>query len=385
MRNRLRPLFCSIILCLSLVVCASAAVTSSISYNESEGIVELTLTDLEANRAFPLISVQNSVTVFGMSSGKTDSTGSMTVNVPVGTLAAGTYTVAIFAHEDGEAELLKQFTVANASDSSGSSGGHSSSSSSKYTIRASANVGGSISPSGNVSVSRGSDKTFTITADKGYEIADVLVDGESVGAVSSYTFEKVQKAHTITVQFTGIAEGLPFSDVSSDSWYYNAVKYVYGNGMMNGVSSVSFSPSSQLTRAMLAQVLYNRENAPAVETTGVFSDVLPGHWYTNAVNWAAGKGIVSGVGDDKFAPNTPITREQLVVMLYRYVDSPEVSETSLNFSDANQVSGYALTAIRWAVAENIINGNTNGTLNPTGNATRAEVAQILMNFSIAVD
>ena len=377
MRNRVRTLLCSVILCLSLVVCASAGGASPISYEKSEGTVELTLTGLHANQVFPLIAVQNSATVFGLGSGKADSAGSMTVEIPVGTLAAGTYTVAAFTQEGGEAALLEQFTVA------GSSGGHASSSGTKYTIQAAAGAGGSISPSGSVSVSRGSDKTFTIAADKGHEIADVLVDGKSVGAVSSYTFEKIQKSHTITAKFKAASDGLPFSDVSADSWYYDAVKYVHDNGMMHGVSYASFSPNAPLTRAMLAQVLYNRENTPAVGTTGVFSDVPAGQWYTDAVNWAAGQGIVNGVGNGRFAPNTPITREQLAVMLFRYAGSPEAPETALNFSDASQTSSYALPAVRWAVSEGIVNGNADGTLNPTGNATRAETAQMLMNFFAA--
>lgn len=146
-----------------------------------------------------------------------------------------------------------------------------------------------------------------------------------------------------------------FSDVKSGDWFYSAVQYVQQKGLMNGVSSGRFDPNSNLSRAQLAQILYNASGNPAAGTNH-FSDVPAGQWYSNAVSWAAQKGIVSGYGEDKFGPNDNITREQLAVMLWRYAGQPTAGSTSLNFTDADLVNGYAAQAMRWAVENGIING-----------------------------
>ena len=149
---------------------------------------------------------------------------------------------------------------------------------------------------------------------------------------------------------------------------------------MNGIGNGNFSPNAQLSRAQLAQILFNKEGRPGVNHLLTFPDVASEAWYTEAVRWAAGQGIVSGYGDGTFGPNDPITREQLVVMLYRYMGEPAVSGSSLGrFSDSGNVSGWASQAMSWAVANGVVNGS-NGALNPQGSATRAEVAQMLMNF-----
>ena len=149
---------------------------------------------------------------------------------------------------------------------------------------------------------------------------------------------------------------------------------------MNGVSESSFSPSAPMTRGMLAVVLHNLEGNPGASYKGGFSDVTGSAWYAGAVQWASEKKVVTGLSDGVFAPDSPITREQLVVMLYRYMGEPAVSGSSLGrFSDSGNVSGWASQAMSWAVANGVVNGS-NGALNPQGSATRAEVAQMLMNF-----
>ena len=137
---------------------------------------------------------------------------------------------------------------------------------------------------------------------------------------------------------------------------------------------------------MLAQTLYAMSGKPAVKAEGTFADVAANAWYADAVNWAAEKGYVSGVGDGKFAPDASVTREQMALILYRYAGSPDASGMVLReFADGDSVSAYAVDAIRWAVHEGLISGMENNTLAPQGTATRAQVAQILMNFHQKLD
>ena len=146
----------------------------------------------------------------------------------------------------------------------------------------------------------------------------------------------------------------------------------YGNGL--------FGPNNNLTRAQLAQILYNREGKPTVTGSSPFTDVANGAWYSDAITWAAANGIVSGYGGGKFGPNDNITREQLATILWRYSKSPAATNKELHFNDADEISGYALDAIRWAVEHGILNGFGDGRLGPKGLATRAQVAQMLKNF-----
>ncbi len=170
----------------------------------------------------------------------------------------------------------------------------------------------------------------------------------------------------------------PFPDVSDTGWYIKAVEFVCKNGLMSGYANGRFGPNDSLTRAQFAQIIYNNEGRPK-SGSGRFSDVTTG-WYANAVNWAAAEGIVAGVGGGKFAPDLPITRQDLAVMLWRYAGSPEPRKSELDFSDTGKVSTYAWKALCWAHESGIVSGKGNGVLDPRGNATRAEVAQMVMKF-----
>ena len=172
----------------------------------------------------------------------------------------------------------------------------------------------------------------------------------------------------------------PFADVSEGSWYYEAVRFVQENGLMNGYSDGRFGADDTLSRAQLAQILFNREGRPGSDYLLDFSDVAGGAWYAEAVRWAAGQGIVGGYGNGTFRPNDPITREQLAVMLWRYSGSPAAASKELHFSDEAEIVGYAQEAMRWAVENGILNGYGDGRLGPKGQATRAQVAQMLKNF-----
>lgn len=272
-----------------------------------------------------------------------------------------------------------------------SGGGGGGSSYDYYTITASAGTGGSISPSGSVSVREDTDKTFTITPDSGYHISDVLVDGKSVGAVTSYTFEDVQKKHTIEAVFakdnpdTGVDN--PFTDVHPDDWFYEAVMFVYQNNLMNGTSATTFSPNDATTRAQIATIFYRMAGSPAVENTNPFTDVPYGpgtDWYYDAVLWVQQNGIMQGYGDNLFGPGDPVTREQLAVIFYNYAKFKGYDTTASGdlsgFTDAGDLSHWAQEAMKWAVGSGVMSGKGNGILDPKGTATRAEIAAMLQNF-----
>lgn len=180
-----------------------------------------------------------------------------------------------------------------------------------------------------------------------------------------------------------VKSNLPFTDVESSDWYYSAVQYVYENGMMSGTGDTTFSPDTTTTRGMIVTILHRMEGKPtaAGET---FTDVAAGQYYADAVAWASANGIVSGYGNNLFGPNDPITREQMAAILYRYVqykgyDDAVKGDVSA-FADGNQVSSYAVEAMKWAVGVGLISGVGNNMLDPTGSATRAQVATILMRF-----
>ena len=171
-----------------------------------------------------------------------------------------------------------------------------------------------------------------------------------------------------------------FSDVKAGSWYHEAVDYALKAGLMNGMGNGKFEPDASLTRAMLVTILYRSEGSPDVSgAANPFTDVQAGQWYTDAVIWAAKEGIVNGMTETTFAPNDSITREQIATILYRYDGSPKVSGNLYQFPDAFSVSAYAYDAMIWAVKSGIING-LDGKLAPKDNATRAQIATLLMRY-----
>ena len=172
----------------------------------------------------------------------------------------------------------------------------------------------------------------------------------------------------------------PYSDVAEGAWYYDAVRFVSENGLMGGYGNGLFGPNDNLSRAQFAQILFNKEGRPVVNYLLQYGDVAEGAWYTEAIRWATSQGVVGGYGNGTFGPNDNITREQLAVMLWRYAGSPAATDKELHFTDADKASGYALEALRWAVENGILNGYGDGRLGPQGLATRAQVAQMLMNF-----
>ena len=228
----------------------------------------------------------------------------------------------------------------------------------------------------------GKSVTFTFKPDKGYRVKDVKVDGKSVGAVTTYTVDKLTVSTRIEIEFTNGT--LPFTDVHESDWFYDDVVFAYENGLFSGTSDTTFSPNTSMTRAMLVTVLYRLEGQPAVNGRSGFSDVQYNGYYEDAVTWAADNGIVNGTSTSTFSPNVNVTREQMAAILYRYAQYKKyntAASSSLNsFSDHTSVSGYAVASLQWSVAEKLVNGS-NGKLMPTGNASRAQVAAILHRFA----
>ena len=178
-------------------------------------------------------------------------------------------------------------------------------------------------------------------------------------------------------------EQMPFTDVSADDWFYDAVYYVWTNGLLQGVSDTVFLPGAPTSRAMLAMVLYRLAGMPE-SGEGSFTDVADGVWYHAPVIWAAGRQIVNGYGDGRFGPVDPVTREQVIAMLYRYCVSVGIDVSQRGdltvFADCGDLSAYAREAMEWAVAVGIISGGAGGLLTPRGYATRAELAAMLTRF-----
>ena len=222
---------------------------------------------------------------------------------------------------------------------------------------------------------------FTFTPDKGCHVKDVKVNGKSIGAVESYTCSSLKIYDRITVEFTDGT--LPFTDVRETDWFYDDVVFAYENGLFSGTTATTFSPYAPMTRAMLVTVLYRLEGEPAVTGRSGFSDVTIGSYYEAAVTWAADNGIVNGTSATTFSPSENVTREQMAAILCRYAQYKQYgtsASASLSaFSDAAAVSTYAKAPLSWAVAEKLVNG-TDGKLLPRASATRAQVAAILHRF-----
>ena len=254
-----------------------------------------------------------------------------------------------------------------------SSGGGSSSPSYSVTIPNKTENGTvTVSPR---SAEKGDTVTITAKPDSGYQLDDLTVtdkNGKELKLTDKgngkYTFTMPASKVTVTPTFVKIAQqptGKTFVDVAKSDWFADAVAYVTDKGLMNGTGSDTFSPNASTTRGMLMTILARYAGE---DTTGGAT------WYEKGMNWAKAKGVSDGTN-----PNADITREQLVTMLYRYAGSPKADGKLDSFSDSASVSTYAADAMQWAVANGIVNGS-NGKLNPQNNATRAQVAAILMRF-----
>ena len=328
----------------------------TITYNLAGGTAEGNpSTYTIETKAFTLKNpTKSGYTFTGWSGTGLDGENNMTVTIPTGSTGNRTYT----AHWRYNGS------------------GHSYS---YYTIKATAGTGGSISPSGNVSVREGRDRTFTITPDKGYAVANVKIDGKSIGAVKSYTFENVRRNHAIEVIFMK-ANGNPqtgvFVDVATGSYYEDAVDWAVENGITKGTDDTHFSPDGICTRAQAVTFLWRTAGSPASKTSAMpFTDVPVGSYYYDAVLWAVKNGITKGTSDTTFSPDMTCTRAQIVAFLWRSEKSPAAG-TANPFADVKSTAYYA-DAVLWAVKENITKGTTSTTFSPNADCTRAQIVTFL--------
>ena len=239
--------------------------------------------------------------------------------------------------------------------------------------------------------------TLTLSAPLGREHADLWANlyHYDAGALKFQTAARIGADGMASLKFTHASayaividdhsHALPFTDAAADAWYYDAVDYVYQNGLMTGTSATTFAPDGTMTRAMLVTILHRQAGAPQVNYALPFDDVAEGAWYTEAVRWAASEGIVTGMSATAFEPNAPITREQFAAILYRYAQKTGADVSAgedtniLSYADALDVSEYAVPAMQWACGAGVIQGS-GANLNPKDGATRAEAAAMLMRF-----
>ncbi|MEA4920251.1 MAG: S8 family serine peptidase [Clostridiaceae bacterium] len=205
-------------------------------------------------------------------------------------------------------------------------------------------------------------------------------------AIDSDGYTIFNPKKSVIMVFCSAKQSPSFNDVKEGAWYYSDVQYVFKKGFMNGMDDGAFNPDSTATRAMLATTIYRMAGSPSVAETGSFTDLSAGMWYTDAVSWASDNGIMGGYGNGVFGMNDPITREQLAVLLWRYAGSPDAGSNNIStFSDADSTSSYAVLALNWAVKNCILTGNGSGRLDPSGNATRAEIAAMLTRFDALIN
>lgn len=303
---------------------------------------------------------------------KAGETGNVTAPEITGYTISGSATKAVKA-KAGDTYTVTFIYTKNSTGGGGSSGGGGGGSStvSSYTIKASAGNGGIISPSGNVSVARGKDQTFSINPVNGYRISDVIVDGKSVGAVSTYTFDSVKANHTIQVKFVKYNSIVADPEVTGVAGWLQTKEH---NGYMGGYGNGVFGPNDNMTRAQAAQMFYNLLLNKNVDITVEFTDVPADEWYGNAVRTLASLGVIKGIGNGQFAPNRTITRAEFTVIAMRFANvSADVTNP---FTDVATNDWY-YTAVTSAVSYGWINGYSDGSFRPQATITRAEVVTIV--------
>lgn len=308
-------------------------------------------------------------------------------------------TTSIKVTVNGESKTLDNtttevtFTYTRPSSGGPGSSGGSISAPTTYAVNVNAATNGAVAAD-KKTASKGTTVTVTASPSKGYVVDAVKVvdkDGKDVavtGKDGKYVFTMPASAVTVTGSFkaeTPAPAALPFTDVKSGDWFYPAVQYAYAQGLMTGTSATTFAPNGTMNRAMIVTVLYRLEKSPAVTGASKFTDVPAGQWYSDAVAWAAANKIVNGYDETTFGPMNAVTREQMAAILFRYeqvkgLENVTLEENLNRFPDQNKISAYAIPALQWAVGQKIINGNADGTLDPTGTATRAQVAQIFTNL-----
>lgn len=288
-------------------------------------------------------------------------------------------------YTNGVEILSKAMTAFNAAEESTYTSSLGGSGTTRYSISAQQTQNGKIELS-QTKVVKGNSVTIKAIPDEGYVVADMLINGESVGKKEIYTVSAVNGNIVVTVVFEEKSDELPFTDVVKSDWYYDFVKTAYENGYMNGTSATEFEPEITLTRGMFVTVLHRIDGGRLIGENP-FEDVTEDAYYKDAVAWANASGIVNGISAKEFAPEASITREQMATMLYRYakyrgLDVSVGEDTNiLSYEDYSEISDYAVSAMQYAVGSGLMVGKTQSTLNPKDTATRAEAATVFVRFS----
>ena len=300
----------------------------------------------------------------------------------------GTYTV-----KNTDRDVTVAATFEKQPDQGGSGGGGGGTVVSDYPITILDSVHGTVT----ADKERGEKDalvTLTVKPDQGYQLDTLAVtdqDGESVQLTDKgdgiFTFQ--MPASKVIVEAAFVEETtqpveLPFIDVNEGDWFFDAVYHVYDKNLMDGTSSMTFEPFLTTTRSMMVTILWRLEGEPLVDDTAAFEDVEPDTWYTQAVDWGASEAVVTGYSDEAFGPDDIVTREQLATILYRYAKNKGCDVSAKGdltaFTDGGETSSWAAEAMEWAVGSGLLTGKGGGVLDPTGSATRAEVATIFMRF-----
>ena len=319
----------------------------------------------------------------------TSDSGAVTTPATADTTGTRTYSCTICGH------ILKTESIPATGSGSGSGGGSSGGGGYhtiiRYPITASDSAHGSVKVS-HKNASKGTAVTITAVPDTGYTLEEAAVTDNKGNELELtdkgadvFTFAMPASAVNVKISFVPaeVPEAPwsnPFADVAENAWCYEAVQFVCKNGLMGGYGNGLFGVNDHLSRAQLAQILYNKEGRPFAGSGNSFTDVGSDAWCTDAITWAAAQSIVNGYGNGKFGPNDPITREQLAVMLWRHAGRPTNTAKDLQFNDEKEIGSFALEAMCWAVENGIINGYSDGHLGPKGFATRAQAAQMLKNY-----
>lgn len=244
---------------------------------------------------------------------------------------------------------------------------------------------------------------MTLTAPLGNEYADLWANLYHYDTTRQQmlfeTAAQVDQDGNVSLPFTHASEyaivldevshQMPFTDTTKGAWYQGAMEYVYRNGLMTGTSATTFEPNATLSRAMVAQILYNLEGQPDVATEDSFSDAAgAGQWAVNAIAWAKQTGVVAGYENNTFRPANAVSREELAQMLYNYANYKKITLPALGdlskFPDGDEVSSWAQTAMSWTTGLGIINGYEDDTLRPGGSTTRVEAASMIMGMATAL-
>lgn len=303
------------------------------------------------------------------------------------TLPNKTQTYTFIAAYDGSQTIAPKTDVATVKVQQRSSGGGEPAKPS-FPVKIS-NSGDGVAKVDKSYASAGDKVTITVAPGRNATVQRITVtdeDGQRLKLTENrdgtYSFTMPNGAANVYARFSG--SGLPFADVPSGSWYYDDIAYVYDAGLMTGLTVTAFGPNLSTTRGMIVTILWRMENEPAAKHGCPFADVRRGSYYEQAIAWASENGIVTGFDASTFAPDRAITREQLAAILFRFaayrgMDAVTLRENLSSFQDQAAISAYAVSALNWAVGEGLMQG-TGDKLEPTGSATRAQVAAMLRRF-----